>query len=398
MRLHFGTVVTSPIKLLHIVGDSGFGGGSIIVEQLATMARRSGWDVTVLASDPEFARRLAAVSIRCAVRPTIQRDISFVADLTSLVSVWGFIRQERFDIVHTHTSKGGMIGRIAARLAGVPVVVHTVHGFPMHEESSGLERAAFSACERLAGLFCDRVISVSRHHYGLALAEHIAASSKLCSIPNGISFERLRTSGDPLAVRRSLGLDADDLFIVGVGRLATQKGFEYLLDAVPLIQSPHRVRVVICGIGPLEDALKEQALRSGISDKVVFAGLREDVGDVLAAADMVVLPSLWEGLSIALLESMAVGRPVVTTTIASNREATCDGLGALLVPPKDCRALADAISVFAKQPEKAAEYGERARQVVVDHFTEERMLEAYAGQYSALLAAKGVVSCSQILD
>jgi len=377
-------------RLLHVVGDSKFGGGSFVVLRLAEMAQAAGYAVDVLTTDHVFQQLLAEHDIGVVPLDTIRRSINPVRDLIGLFSLWRFLRRARYDLVHTHTSKAGFVGRLAARAARVPAIVHTVHGFAFHEESNKWVRRAYVLLERIAACACDRVVTVSEYHRAWAQSLRITRARKLCAIPNGIPAARASATQDARTVRRELGLPLDTLMLLATGRLAPQKGFAYLIHAAAALKErcARPFRIVIVGTGPLLPALMQLASDLGVLDVVRFTGFRSDVDDLVAAADMCVLPSLWEGLSIALLEAMAAGKPIVTTDIGSNREATRDGAAATLVPPKDTLALARAITEFINDPAAAADCAHRARAVFNQHFTEERMLADYRALYEQLLNPK----------
>lgn len=376
-----------PAKVLHIVGDSKFGGGSVIVLRLAEMARRMGCEVDVLTTDHVFQEALAAQGIGFVNLDVSWRDIRLARDLRGLFKLRQFLRHSDYSFVHTHTSKAGVVGRIAARLAGIPHIVHTVHGFAFHEESSRRALLAYSTIERMAAFFCHRIVTVSEFHRGWALKLRIGSKGKVVAIPNGLDALRVQSTKSREEIRMELNLNPNTFMVLTTGRLAEQKGLEHLLGAIAEVkqrlQSPFKL--ILAGTGPLQERLEQLISELSIADCVQFLGFRRDISDLLAASDVVVLPSLREGLSIALLEAMAAGKPIITTTIGSNIEATRNGIAAKLVAPKDSRALADAILEFAGNRELAATKGQAAQQAFNDFYTEERMLDGYRGLYQQLM-------------
>ena len=227
------------------------------------------------------------------------------------------------------------MGRLAARLANVPVIVHTAHGFAFHERSPRSTSLFYSALERVASRWCDRIVSVSEFHRRWALELGICKPPEILAIPNGIAA--LPNPTVPRAeLRRRLGATDRDMVILSMARLAPDKGLEYLITAATiLLRTECQFRIVIAGDGPVRARLEESTRNLGVADPVDFLGFREDVSDLLAACDLVVLPSLREGLSIALLEAMAAGKPIIATSIGSHRELVCQAEIARLVAPAD---------------------------------------------------------------
>lgn len=372
--------------LLHVVGPSKFGGDSVLVLELARAAARRGFRVDVLANDPRFQELVRDEGFGLVDLDVLKREIRPVADLTALARLTRLLRRTPYDIVHTHTSKSGVIGRLAATRAEVPGILHTVHLFGFHEESGALATGVYSRIERAAARWCHRIVTVSEYQRDWALRLGIGAAGQVVAIPNGVPTRRTEGRRSRAEERSQLGL-TDEVAVLYLGRLAEQKGLEYLVRAVPLLgQDRPRVRVLLAGDGPLHDHLNALATDLGVGNEVRFLGFRSDVGDLLAAADIVVLPSLWEGLSVSLLEAMAAGRPVVTTTIGSNREVTRDGAVASLVPPKDPVALAAAIRELVNDPARREELGRAAQSEQRSRYTMSRMIDSYLDEYDRLLA------------
>jgi glycosyltransferase involved in cell wall biosynthesis len=212
---------------------------------------------------------------------------------------------------------------------------------------------------------------------------------QIIAIPNGIAdVGRSRKIG-LTELRRELGAQDGDLVVLCPARLAADKGIEYLIEAATKIPSlGRRIQIVIAGDGPARDRLEQLAVTLNVTDRVRFLGFREDVGDLLAASDLVVLPSLREGLSISLLEAMAAGKPIIATSIGSQREVASHADMAELVPPASAPALCEAILRLAGNPPLMARLGANARTVYESCYTETRMLQSYRQLYFDLLRAK----------
>ena len=382
---------TSPLKLLHVIGDSRFGGAGRIILRLGQVAQAEGWDVDILTTDPVFQQAVRQYGLGLANWDVVRREIRPLWDLAGLVRLRNFLRREHYDIVHTHTSKGGFVGRLAARLANVPVIVHTAHGFAFHERSPRSTRFFYSALERIAARWCDRIVSVSEFHRRWALELGICKSPEILAIPNGIAALPNPTVS-AAQLRRQLGATDRDMVILSMARLAPDKGLEYLITAATLLlRSERQFRIVIAGDGPVRARLEELALNLGVADRVNFLGFREDVSDLLAACDLVVLPSLREGLSIALLEAMAAGKPIIATSIGSHRELASQAEIARLVPPADAPALCEAILQVWRDPTLRTRLGATARTLFESYYSEDRMLNSYKQLYFDLVRDKGLV-------
>ena len=375
----------APIRVLHITGDSHYGGAGPIILGLGRIAQAEGWQVDVLTTDPVFQRAIARHSLGIVNLDVIRREIRPIWDLSGLFRLAQFLRREQYAIVHTHTSKAGFVGRLAAHIADIPVIVHTVHGFAFHERSPRRTQLFYTALERAAARWCHRIVSVSEFHRRWALELKICNSSQIVAIPNGIA--RLpKPAVAPAELRRSLGVRPSDLMMLTMARLAPDKGLSDLIEAAAILaRYDRRFLVAIAGEGSARAALENQARERGVSDHVAFLGFREDVSELLEATDLIVLPSLREGLSIALLEAMAAAKPIIATSIGSHKELISQGNIACLVPPGDPIALSDAILRLARDPVLMARLATRAKDLFERQYTEDRMLNAYRHLYFDLL-------------
>jgi glycosyltransferase involved in cell wall biosynthesis len=377
------------VRILHVIGDSRFGGASLGILRLASFWRSLNWEVAVLATDAQFQAAARRYGVNVIPLDVIWREIRPFRDLLGLLRLVLYLRSNRYTIVHTHTTKAGFIGRIAAWLAGVPVIIHTAHGFAFHESSPKARIAFFVAMDRIASWFCDKVVTVSHFHAGWGRRLGIAAPWKITPIPNGIPDPVPVSSQRRLQIRHSLGLRDDSVLLLTHGRLAPEKGLEDLLQAVAQIRErTPKLRLALAGAGPLRESLETQVRQLGIGDRVMFLGFRQDVAELLAAADIVVLPTWREGLSIALLEAMAAGCCIVTTAIGPNREPTKDGLGAALVPPSSPDQLSSTIQRLIDHPEERTRYATNAREIFEENYALPRMLERYHQIYRTLLEEK----------
>lgn len=381
------------MRILHVVGDSKFGGGSAIIMSLTRMARSNGWSVDVLTTDPVFQNEVTKAGARFVDLDVIRRKIRPLFDLKGLLRLRAFLRRNRYHIIHTHTSKAGFIGRYAAYQASVPILFHTVHGFAFHPYSSPLTFRFYTFLEKIAARWCHRIITVSHFHRKQALSLRIGTRQQVVAIPNGISPDRLSsTEGESERLRRNWKLSKSEIIFAFIGRLSRQKGIIHLLESLPLIerQLKRPFRLILVGEGEDRRELETKISELGIEHRVLFTGFLQEVGTILSLADIIVLPSLWEGLSVSLLEAMAAGKAIVTTAIPSNLEATDRGRAAILVPPGDPVGLSEGILRCARDPELAFHFGKRAKAFFIKQYTEHRMVGAYERLYRKWQLKRGI--------
>lgn len=286
-------------------------------------------------------------------------------DLRCLAALVRAMRRGRYDVVHCHSTKAGVLGRVAARMAGVPRVVYTPHGWAFWDRS-GAMRCAIETMERGLARWTGTIVAVSHREAELARKARIEPGATIVTLPNGVNADAIAadvSQADIDAWRLRLGVGADDILIVGLGRLVPQKGFDKPIDAAPRIHPPSGGRVVIAigGDGPLRDRLKRRIAEGNAGDRAVLLGHIDRPRPLLAAADIVAMPSRWESCSYTLLEAAALGRPVVAF------EGAQPGPMGLAVRQDDAAALAEALSGLVADPDRRNQLGDRARRHVRQH-------------------------------
>lgn len=352
------------IRVAHIL-EATFGGTRKHLMYLATRLDRSRYDVTVVCStlrNPSFIADIELLLKRGVHVKVIQmaRRIHPLSDCVALIRLYLFLRKGSYDIVHAHSSKAGFLGRIAARLARVPVVMYSPHAFSFHRGILGTQRR-YLLLERFAAMFTDTIVAVSGGERDIAVNFGIKKSDDVVTIKNGVDLSEFDISIDAGALRKQIGL-ADARNVVGmVGRVCTQKGYRYFIEAAHEVSKVRPdVRFVLVGNGELDRALA-RIDGYGIRNLVVLTGQRTDVPALYALFDLVVVPSLWEGLPYVVLEAMAMRKPVVATRISGNAEVVLHGETGCLVPPGDAGAIANAVLDILSDAGRAAAMGERGR-------------------------------------
>jgi glycosyltransferase involved in cell wall biosynthesis len=274
----------------------------------------------------------------------------------------------------------GFVGRLAAWLARTPIIVHDAQGWPATEYSPFLEKAIFTPLSYLAGMLSTRVVCAGHGTAALARKLHTCPTSKLTVICNGIDagpFLEADRQASRATLRHELGI-ADDCLVIGnANRLAPQKDTESLIRAMAELSAllPERpVVLLLAGDGPDQHKLETLVQELGVARQVRFLGFRQDIPAFLAAIDIFVNASLWEGLSISLLEAMAAARPIITSSILPNAELITHQVTGLLVAPRSPGQIAHSIAYLAQHPDQAQQYAAAARQRVVEQYTIDRRL------------------------
>ncbi len=305
--------------------------------------------------------------------------------LDALWRLYRLLRHERPVILHTSMFHANLSGRVLGRLAGVPIIITWRH-------SPSIGGALRELLNRWTVRLDDRIVATCELVRQIEIEHAQVPSDKVITIYNGIDMER--SAASPLAatrIRQAFNIPADALLLGSVGRMHRSKDFGNLLTA--MVQVRKRIPAVwllLVGDGELRSELESRAQTLGLSSVVTFTGIRDDVPDILAALDIFVLPSRWEGLPLVVLEAMAAGLPVVATAVGGTPEVVVDGVTGLLVPPRDPAALAQAITRLLRNPDLRRKMGRAGRERVTEHFSVEQMVRKTESLYEQLLVEKGL--------
>ena len=394
------------IRVAHLVTRLDFGGAQQNTLYTAGHLDPARFDVSVVCGrggllDEEALRSSAALPrpFRLFFLPSLVREISLLRDLRAFFQLISWLRRERPHVVHTHSSKAGVLGRLAARAAGVPVIVHTYHGFGFHERQSAVVRGFYTAIERLCVSASDWTLFVSEDNrrwaerLGLARGGPDPGRGGRCSIlRSGVKLSELPARlADRGRKKEELGFSARAPLVVSVGNLKAQKNPEaFVRLAARCLDSFPDARFLFVGDGELRPRVEAQLAASGLGGKVLFPGWRKDTAEILAAADVFVLSSLWEGLPRALVEAMKTGLPCVCYAAGGVRDVLKDGENGFVVEPGDEAALAERVASLLREPARAAEVGRRAAASVGDEFDIDAMVRAQESLYLRLLGEKGL--------
>lgn len=348
----------------------------------------SGFLVSALLGDrgePGFREDVEAfqdLGVRVEMIPSFQRAIRPGPDWRAYADVCKAIRSIQPDIVHTHSAKGGFVGRLAAHSCGVPLIIHTPHVLPF-QWASGLMGRFYLMLERYAGRRCHRIVCLGESQLQVAREARVIAKEKLELIPNGVAVPDPIGATEVGSIRRGWDISADVPVVGMVARLAPQKGVGLFLDAAEAVLKDRKEAVfVVVGGGPLEEEVRARAVGLGLGpDRMKFLGHVEDAERLYPAFDVAVLSSLYEGLPYVLLEAMAWGVPVVATDVFGSRDAIVDGDSGLLASVCDSSALAGVILRVLGDAGLRARLVDGARKRVRECFSLTRFYERHRGLY-----------------
>jgi glycosyltransferase involved in cell wall biosynthesis len=334
----------------------------------------------------------AANGVRPRILEELGREVSPANDLRATLKMYRLIRGSRPHIVHTHMAKAGTAGRLAARLAGVPIVVHTFHGHTFHSYFGPTKTALFLRIEQMLARFTDRIIAVGDDQRREIAAYGVAPPEKIVSIPLGLEIDRMLDADRARGrLKAELGLNGHSKLVGIVARLVPIKAHEIFLEAASQVRQaePHS-HFAIVGDGERRAELETMAERLGIRQAVHFLGWREDMRRVYADLDVVALSSNNEGSPVALIEALAAARPVVATDVGGVAEVVGHGETGLLVPPRQPGALAEGILELLRAPERAEALGRAGRARVYPRHASSRLVADVERLYLDLAREKGL--------
>lgn len=322
------------------------------------------------------------------------RRISLLNDLRAFIKLFFVIRNGKYHIIHTHTSKAGVLGRWAAWFCRTPVIIHTPHGHVFYGYCGKFVTQIFKIMERVTALTTDRIITLTDREKQEHINFKIAPPEKFITIHSGVETKRFFevAVADTRRLKMEFNIPDDFLIIGTVGRLIGVKGHKYFIQAayeiLKRIQNYMGIKFIIVGDGPLMTYLKREANLLGISGSVIFTGWRADVPAVMSAFDISVLPSLNEGMGKVLVEAMLLKKPIIASNVGGIPDLIRNGENGILIPPASPDKLAEAIIDLIKSEDKRNRMGERGR-FIAESYSEKAMVEEIENLYESSLSHIG---------
>jgi glycosyltransferase involved in cell wall biosynthesis len=388
---------TRRIKIAHVITRLILGGAQQnTLYTVIGQHRDPRFDVTLIigaddGTEGSLREEAEVAGVRLIVVPSLVRPIQPATDLRAFWDLLSIFRRERPDIVHTHSSKAGIVGRLAARTARVPIVVHTLHSLVFHEFQEAWKNRLYIGLKRLCAPLTDTLISVNQKTADGGLAAGIGRREQYVTIFSGFDLAPFLEARDKLSqhdAKRRFGLPPDPPVVGKVARLFPLKGHEQFLEAaVEIAREEPQARFLLVGDGPLRKELEGRTRKLNLMDRTVFTGRvpPEEVPACLQAMDVVVHTSLREGIARVLPQAGAVGKPVVTFAMDGAPEVVQDGVSGYLVPPLDTRSLARRVIELLGDPDRRQSFGEQGRAFACSNFDLDLMVERINGVYLELL-------------
>ncbi|HWD73003.1 MAG TPA: glycosyltransferase [Actinomycetota bacterium] len=377
------------MRVLRVITRLNIGGPARQALMLHRALAERGYDCALVSGPPQSEEgAFPAPAERYTLVGSLRRETDFLADARAIQTLTRLMRASRPDLVHTHTTTAGGLGRIAARRARVPVTVHTFHGHVLSGYLSGPQTKALTAAERALARRTDALVSVSTRVRDELLALGIGTPGQWHVVPLGLELgDLLRGPAERSASRAALGLPPEGPLVGIVGRLAAIKDHgTFLAMAAKLAAARTDVSFVVAGDGALRESLEDRA-RSLLGTRIRFIGWATDLPLLYGALDVVVLTSRNEGTPVALIEAGAAGRPVVATDVGGVAEVVRDGTSGFVVPPGDAAALAARVARVLDEPEAARAMGLAGRAWVRARFGSERLVDDLIALYGELMEA-----------
>ena len=375
-------------NILYVIDNMEFGGGERGFLQIIEGLYQGNYSVKVACNlGGEFEARLRVMDIQ------LERvNMKSKFNLFTILKLIRILKERRFHIIHTQGARADFFGRVAGRLARTPHILCTIQ-MPVEGFDVGrLRKKIYRFIDSLTECYVETFIVVSDFLKKTLIERRGIPAQRVVKIYNGIELRQYHPDAEYGKLRKEWGIPQDVPLIGAIGRMVWQKGFEYLIQAIPdTVRDVPEASFLLVGDGLLRERLEALSKELGVRDNVIFAGFRNDIKEILSAVDLLVAPSLLEGFPMITLEAMAMAKPIIATNIDGITEQITDGVNGILVPPKDPSALAEAVIRVLNDKELARSMGLAAREKVEQEFSVEKMVEETEKVYLSLLKEKLVI-------
>lgn len=384
-----------PIPVLHIITRLIVGGAQENTMYTAALLDHDQYRVEVISgpqtgSEGSLIEETRARGVSLSIFPHLLRQISPINDVIVLWQLYRYIRKNRFSIVHTHSSKAGILGRIAAKLAGTPITIHTVHGWSFHDHMASWLKILYISLEKFCAKITDAMIVVTIQDIKKGLDNHIGASDRYHLIRSAIPLEEFSAEKyDKDQIRSELSIPMNALVLGNVGRFSPQKNpLDWIRVAGLVARELPECYFLLVGDGPLKSEVIKAIDDEKIPDRVILTGLRRDAGKMMAAMDVFLLTSLWEGLPRVIPQAMCMGLPLVCYRIDGIQEIIEPGINGFIFPSGDVVNVANACIELMKDEDKRKKIGKKGKDFAAKEFNIDTMIADIATLYQRHLKNK----------
>lgn len=348
----------------------------------------------MVGAESEIIKEVRSRGVTVILIKPLVRNIHLIKDLMALIYIYKNIVRNRYTIVHTHTAKAGILGRIAAKLAGVPVIIHTLHGLSFHEFMPIFQKRLFILLEKLVGRFTDLYISVGENIKWKSINAGIGKANKYITIYSGMNLKKFENvKVDVNKYKESLGIDINDLIIGTVARLEPRKGPHFFIDVISLInQEFTNFKAVIVGIGSFRKQLEKKVRLLGLEKKVIFTGFRSDIAEIMSIFDIICLTSLWEGIPRVLIQGAKLEKPLIAFDIDGNSEIIHDEINGFLISPIDIQTFAKKTLMLLNNEKLRMKMSRQSKLNIDNRWEKEVMVKAIKECYIKLCQRKHIIN------
>lgn len=323
--------------------------------------------------------------IRVIFVKDLVREINPIKDLKALYSIYKILKQEKPDIVHTHSSKAGIVGRFAARMCGIKNIIHTIHGFSFNDTQSFLKKNLFISLEKLGAKISKYLIPVSVENTTKGLQNNIGTKEQYHYIRLGVDIENFKHFKDTPTLKKELDIDEKDFLVTTIGPFKPQKNLpDFIKTANEISKNNKNFKFVIVGDGTLRNEFEKLITDYNISQNIFLIGWRRDISNILHSSDFFVMTSLWEGLPISTIEALSCGLIPIVNDVDGQREIIKDGYNGFLIKPHDIKSIEEKILLLAKNSNLKNEMSENARKSIDYTFSIGHMIKQHEQLYLTL--------------
>jgi glycosyltransferase involved in cell wall biosynthesis len=373
------------VKICYIITKLELGGAQKVALYIGENINKDIFEDFIIAGrggilDDKVDKRLKFYQLKSLVR-----EISPVKDLKALFHIYLTLKREKPDIVHTHSSKAGVVGRIAAKLAGVKIIVHTIHGYGFNDTQKGYLKRIYIYLEKFCALMSDKLIAVSKEDIKKGIKHKIAAEDKYVLIRAGINTDFYKKFIPNPNFRKELGIDKNAKIVVTIGPFKPQKNLGDFINAAAIAaESVENIVFLIVGDGEQRGKLESMIKNLNLKNKVILLGWRTDIAEILTASDVFVLTSLWEGLPCTILEAMCCLKPVIANAVDGIKEIISENQTGFLIEPCNYKSTAEKIVYLLTNEPILKKMGQNAKNSIGQEFNIDHTVKQHEKLYLQL--------------